>query len=188
MDDPFTILGLTPQAQITPGELEAAYLAAARSAAAQDQHPDTLQAAHLAHRILSSPSRRLKALIEARCPDQPRTSLPLDPDLDPLFSALSSLVADATTLSRRLQDSRSQLSKALLAPRIVALRPRLEALSLEVQGHVDQALSSLPQLDTLWDRASPASWLARARSLHARLTFLERWQSQLRSLLGQLVF
>lgn len=181
----FHLLKLTPGADLNEETLQAAYLAATRSA-----HPDQAGgneglAAELnaALEVLKSPVTRLKHLLEIES-ETPWRSIPLDHALMDLFAKVGPLLQQAASFLKRKQAAASALGRALLAPEEMRLREALENLSQEIEALWAALEAQLPNYDQRIASGDGTVW-TELQSVQAHFAYLAKWRTQIReALLG----
>lgn len=170
--DPFTTLGLQPRLAISEEELREVF----REAGKRD-HPDAggsgedFSKLQEAFARLSSPSRRLRAWLEARdLPGEERGVI--SADLVDLFGKVGAVLQQADAVTKRRGSARSALAKAMLEPAVQAARETLEAALDEVAAAIRRQEAGFPGIES----GAGDPWRT-ARDL----AFLEKWQAELKS-------
>jgi hypothetical protein len=129
-----------------------------------------------ARRLLSSTALRWRHLLELEHPGT-RLDGALPPALMDVFASLGPALQAAQDLERRKAAASSALARALLAPEEMRQRESLESTAATLAAQLDAVIESARS----WDgTAVPlAAWAREA-------AFLEKWQSQVRDVLGRL--
>lgn len=175
MTDAFAELGLPRSAAPDADEVRRRFDELSR-----ERHPDSggdaaaFQRLNEASAILLSPARRLRHLVELHSPGT-RLEGPMAPELIDLFGRLAPDLQAAQALVARRERAASALSRALLLEEELAVRERLEEHAAQLQQRLQQVENRAAALPP-GELAEPAREAA----------FLERWQAQVRALLGQL--
>jgi len=184
MSNAFALLGLPRAAALDPDALQQAWLAASRAAHPDQPGGDAAQAAEInaAHETLQSPEKRLKHLLELH--QTPWRAVPIDDTLMAIFSQLGPLLQSVAGLLKRRQTAASALAKALLAPEEMRLREQLEELGLQLEAQRSALLETLPAFDARLAAGDSSVWVE-LQTMQAKLSYLIKWQAQVReSLLG----
>jgi hypothetical protein len=171
--DPFTLLRLERTPWLDPDLLNRSYDEACREAAANGQH-DT-SALHAARQDLATPSRRLALLFHIEGWERLRISA-IDPALMDLFQQLSPLMAEAAETSRKLDNAKTELAKALLFP-------EARRLQNELARHREALSTLLEELEEQLRSLSTGDWKTSRDTLAAlqnKAGFLEKWHDQAR--------
>lgn len=187
MNNCFDLLGLVPRASIDDELLEKAYLETAKTIHPDhsDADSDRTSALNAAVSVLRSPSRRLKHLMELNSDFQWR-AIPLEPELMELFAGLSRELDAAAKVTEKRKLASSALSKALLSAEILKVRESLEDINLAISTRMDSYLKLLPTLDNRLALGDYTAWNT-LQQIQAKLAYLEKWQSQIRDRLLQLI-
>ncbi len=187
MTNCFELLGLAPCAAMDEELLEKAYLEAAKTL-----HPDHAQgdsdrtsALNAAVSLLRSPSRRLRHLMDLNTTVSWK-AVPLEPELMDLFASVGRHLETATKVTEKAKSASSALSKALLSGEILKARDSLEDLNGVVSSRVAAYLRELPDLDRRLSCSDPTVW-SDLQKLQVKLAYLEKWQTQIRDRLLQLM-
>lgn len=176
----FEILGLEPRLCLEREEVNRAFREAGKS-----HHPDAggseenfakLQAAV---DVLSSPARRLKAWLELKGIEvESRGSI--GNALMDEFGRVGEVTQKAEALIRKRETAQTALAKAMLESEAQLCREQLEAAMARVESLRDEICAGFAELECseTIDEAA-VEW-------HRDLTFLEKWQANLRSLFSKL--
>lgn len=187
MSNCFELLGLTPRAAMDDNLLEKAYLDAAKKLHPDHASGDSARTSALneAISVLRSPSRRLKHLMELNSAVAWK-AIPLEPSLMDLFAAVGRQLESAGKVTEKAKSVSTALSRALLSGEILKVRESLEDLNGEISSHVDSYLHELPGLDARIFQGDSTVW-SDAQKLQVKLAYLEKWQTQIRERLFQLM-
>lgn len=170
--DPFERLGLERRLAIAEDELREAFRAAGKR-----EHPDAggsgegFPAVQEAFKVLSSPSRRLKAWMEAKGITGDERGA-ISPGLLDLFAKVGAALQKADDVTKRREAAQSALAKALLEHQVQLAREGLEAALEEVAGAKEKEEESFARIEA--GEGDPAL-------VSRDLAFLEKWQAELKS-------
>ena len=170
--NPFERLGLERRLAICGDELREAFRAAGKQ-----EHPDAggsgegFTAVQEAFKLLSSPSRRLKAWMAAEGIEGNDRGA-ISPQLLDLFAKVGAALQKADGVTKKREGAQSVLAKSLLEPEVQLAREDLEAALEDVAGTVEKEEESFAQIEA--GEGDP--------SLVSRnLAFLEKWQAELKA-------
>jgi len=153
------------------------------------QHPDLAsgsaeQFARLneAYRVLSDPALRLRHFIAVQFPDYASPANSATPaDFADLFMEIGRLQQQARQFRDREAATQSPLAKALLISEQTALRTRLESTLTTVTTRQSDLFATLQRFaQSHPPLTSDPTLPPQLAAIAARLTFLARWQAQLR--------
>lgn len=170
--DPFERLGLEKRLALSEEELREAFRAAGKQ-----EHPDAggsgdgFSSVQEAFKLLSSPSRRLKAWMACKGVTGDERGA-IAPGLLDLFATVGASLQKADAVTKRREAAISILAKALLEPEVQAAREALEDALEHVADAMRAEEASFPQIER--GEGDP--------SLVSRnLAFLEKWQAELKA-------
>jgi len=186
MPNAFALLGLPRIAALDEEALQQAWLAASRSAHPDQPGGDAAQAAEVnaAYETLQAPEKRLKHLLDLH--EVPWRAVPIDDAMMSLFGQLGPALQSVASFLKRKQAATSALAKALLSPDEMRLREKLEALGTTLESERTALLENLSTFDTRLSSGDTAA-LADLQILQARLSYLGKWQAQVREALLSLM-
>jgi DnaJ-class molecular chaperone len=170
--NPFETLGMEPRLVISEEELRSAF----REAGKRD-HPDAggrgedFAKVQEAFARLSSPSKRLRAWLEAKGIGGDERGA-ISPGLIDLFGNVGSVLQRADEVIKRREAALSALTKAILEPAVQSVRDDLEATLDEVSRARETEAARFPEIEA--GQGDP--WRS-ARDL----AFLEKWQAELKA-------
>ena len=188
--DAFALLGLPRAAAQDEDGVRAAFQKAAAAV-----HPDaptddgdrarrtaSFTALNDAAATLSSLPRRLRHLLELEHGDlaAQKSGAPMDAAMMDLFSLTAAAVQGAAAVQAEKRKAATVLAKAMLAPREMVAREKLE----DATAKVEEARATLESGLTNIDAARVAGDAGAGRMVMeaaARAAFLEKWQAQLRA-------
>ena len=186
MSNAFALLGLPRIAALNDEALQQAWLAASRSAHPDQPGGDAARAAEInsAYETLQAPEKRLKHLLDLHA--VPWRTVPIDEGMMALFGQLGPALQKVAAFLKRKQSATSALAKALLAPEEMRLQEQLEELGMQLEAQRSPILETLPALDAGL-AAGDGTTLTELQAMQAKLSYLAKWQAQVReSLLGLL--
>jgi curved DNA-binding protein CbpA len=172
MTDCFALLGLPRTAQLDESTLQAAWHERSRAAHPDQPGGSAVLAAEInaAYETLLAPEKRLKHLLDLH--QVPWRAIPISAELMSLFSQLGPLLQKAAALAKKKQQASSALVKALLANEEMTLREALETLGVEIETRRETLIAGLPADD-----------LEQIQVAQATLSYLAKWQAQVREAL-----
>lgn len=172
MTDCFALLGMPRSALLDESELQAAWHERSRAAHPDQPGGSAVLAAEVnaAYETLLAPEKRLKHLLELH--QVPWRTIPISSELMTLFSKLGPWLQRTAALAKKKQQASSALAKALLANEEMTLREALEALGIEIEARREALIASLPADD-----------LELIQVAQATLSYLGKWQAQIREAL-----
>jgi len=172
MTDCFALLGMPRSALLDESALQAA--GHERSRAVHPDQPGGSAAlaaeVNAAYETLLAPEKRLKHLLELH--QVPWRAIPISAELMTLFSQLGPWLQKASALAKKKQQAPSALAKALLAQEEMTLREALEALGSQIEARREALIAALPADD-----------LEQIQAAQATLSYLGKWQAQIREAL-----
>ncbi len=183
MHDAFAILQLPRRPWLEESDVRAAFQKAATHA-----HPDaagsTLDFANLtqAYQTLREPASRIKHLLALEAPNTPPAS-GIPAELIPLFPMIAKVREAIDRWNQKRSQAVSKLEQAVAKTELAQLRSDAGKVHDQVAIAMRSALDELRVLDAAWPSHAAVHELA---ALQARLTFLEKWQAQLRETLLRL--
>jgi curved DNA-binding protein CbpA len=186
MDDAFAQLQLPRRPWLEEQEVRGACQRAAAQA-----HPDAsgkarseeaFTALSKAYQLLRAPASRVRHLIDLELPGTPAPA-PMPADVMELFPLMARVREKVDRWNQRHAKGGSALERAVLSAELAQIRRECEAGRDRVSASMERAIQHLQEADRLWP--SPASREA-LPPLQARLSFLEKWLTQLREALLRL--
>ena len=179
--DHFEILGMERQLDFSSETLRMHY-----DERCQEAHPDAggttsdFDAVTEAHKCLASPSRRLRHWLElsgfAVVEDG---SLP--PAVEERFEKISTLLRVAGAIAERHREARSTLVRSVAEAEGIALQPQVAEARGELENSIAEIVSGFRQLD----EGDPEESREKAVEAARCLSFLEKWEAQLRAAWAQ---
>jgi curved DNA-binding protein CbpA len=175
--DGFKCLGLERRLQIDDEALSAAFRDAGKR-----KHPDhggsveEFEEIEQAHRMLKSPGSRLRHWLELEgISGDLRGSV--GSELMTIFTELGDLLQQADALIRERDAAASALAKAMLEGRTQELRDGLEGMVAKLEAMVGERVACFADIES----GNRDGW-----ELARELTFLSKWQGQVRERFGAL--
>jgi curved DNA-binding protein CbpA len=180
--DAFAIFSLPRSVALDAAALQSAYSALSRTA-----HPDhggsegEASAVNAAYETLRFPDKRLKHLMEIAAPEEAKAwrAVPLDESMMSIFMDLGSALDASAKLLEKKNKASSALAKALLTNEEMALRDRLENIGFALEEKRTGIEAGLGEFDERLASGDDAVWKDIAAT-QARLTYLAKWQTQIR--------
>ncbi len=184
MMDAFATLGLPRLAALDEEAVRSAYFEKAK------QTPADGTEIHAAYDTLLAPEKRLKHLLELAAPAEAKQwrTVQMSEALMQHFMALGRVRPEAEALIDKRAKAQSALTRALLERQTYALRDSFEQIGFALDEQRTALLGTLPALDTQLktDAADTTAWRALAEA-QAHLSYLAKWQAQVRELLLKLM-
>ena len=189
MRDFFALLNQPRQPLLSPEAVKQRYHQLTR-----DSHPDLhifpdggkFAEINEAYRILSDPKLRIQHLLELEgLVASTATNRVPPPDLQELFLQIGMLSQRVQRFFAGIAGASSALGLSLVKNEATKLRPEMERSLDDLSCAQQKCESELRELNDLWiqDRAAAAAQL---QTLHDRMSYLSRWQSQLKEFQFQL--
>jgi len=179
--DHFESLGMERKLDLSPETLRAHY-----DGRCQEAHPDAggtakgFDAVAEAYKALSSPARRLRHWLELfgiRVVED--GSLP--PAVEERFGPVNALLQQASEIAERHREARSTLVRSLAEAEGISLQGRI----VEARGELENAITAMVSVFKRFDESDPHEIREEAVELVRVLSFLERWEAQLRAAWAQ---
>ena len=178
--DHFAALGLERAAALDEAQVRERFHELSREA-----HPDThggdgeaFAAINEAQRVLSSPSARLRHLLELQFGTRPAAAVISDSLMD-LFAGVGGAISAADAVIAKVAAATTAVAKALLAPQELAAQQSL----MEAGG---QLVTRRREIEDRLEALSVDDRDALLEAWH-ELAFLEKWQRQVQGRMGQLI-
>ena len=130
-----------------------------------------------AHQTLSSPASRLRHLLELEAPELLAQSPQIPPALGDRFMQVGAACQSAAGFLAKHRAASSPLARALLASEHTAQTQALDITLADLDSAHACALARLQNIDAAW-----REHLTEIASLHAELSYLEKWTAQLRAM------
>jgi hypothetical protein len=182
----FSALQLPARPWLDPDEVKEAYVRQSEQAYHRaDADADTERATlNQAFRILREPSTRLDHLLAlTKGNGTPRREV--SAEISGLFSQTANQLQAADRFLTQLSGKTSVLSRAIHLQEAPGLRADLQSLAATLRAAEDGQLNEVKRLDEVWQE-DPALTREPLAQLAFELTFLEKWQGQLRERLLRL--
>ncbi len=128
-----------------------------------------------AHEILRQPDARLRHLLELEAPELLAHAQKIPPALADRFMRVAAAGQGCAAFLTRHRAATSPLARALLAAEHVTQSSTLETTLADLDTAQTKALARLEILDPGW-----RAHLPELATLHAELSYLEKWIAQLR--------
>ena len=179
--DHFAALGLERQLDLSHETLRAHY-----DGRCQESHPDVggtaqgFDAVAEAYKTLSSPSRRLRHWLELSG-NKVVEDGSLPPAVEERFGPVNALLLKASEVAERHRGARSTLVRSLAEAEGISLQGQI----VEARGELDNVITEMVSTFRRFDESDPHEVRAEAMELVRSLSFLERWETQLRAAWAQ---
>lgn len=187
--DHFQRLGLAPHLNLQTEALDQA-----RDEAGREYHPDqggdpaVFAAVNEAHALLGSPARRCRHLHEVLFPNETierQSSLP--PELGDLFMSIGPALAQADELLDRKKQARTALAQALLSNDLNQCQESLEEQIAAITQASNRRIERFSEIDETLEGSTPEEARPLLLESWSVLSFLEKWQGQLKERWASLV-
>lgn len=182
--DCYTRLKLPQTASIDPEILQAAYLEQSKL-----HHPDhggdpqVAAFIHEAYEILKAPEKRIKHLISLQ--NDPDLSawrtVQMKEDLMTLFSRVGALTQQTKSQLDKVLNAKGAIGRAVLTPQLLQTQQQLEGLNEQLDVALNGMQKQLCAWDSLPEKTS-SDWQSLA-TFQAEFAYLQRWQSQVKAML-----
>lgn len=177
ISDHFEALGIERQLDLSPETLRTHY-----DGRCQEAHPDAggtakgFDAVTEAYKSLASPARRLRHWLElSGITVVEDGSLP--PAVEERFDPINELLRAASEIAERHREARSTLVRSVAEAEGIALQPRIA----EARGELENAIAEIVSGFKRFDQSEPCEIREEAMEVVRSLSFLERWEAQLRA-------
>jgi curved DNA-binding protein CbpA len=182
MMDCFEVLSLPKRAALSENEIHQAYATKSRTAHPDHAGSEAIAAeVNAAYETLRRPEKRLKHLLELAAPDGGKAwrTVPLDEAMMSLFTELGKALQASEKFLQRKASAQSALAKALLMNDEMRHREALEGIGFEIETHRTEMEEQLSALDIALQNEDASIWQNLA-GMQARLSYLAKWQTQIR--------
>jgi hypothetical protein len=177
MIDYFALLDIERRPAITEESLKQSYFRKTESLRLEEAATDALASLNMAFRTIANPATRIQHLLGLEFGDARGGQIGLD--LGELFGSVVQALQQADDELGSLSTESSALLRALAFQRMVEVRERLIQIEVELAQWESTLLSELGQLDILWTE-SPAQCRESLAQIALRLTFVQKWLSEVR--------
>jgi hypothetical protein len=177
MIDYFALLDIERRPAITEESLKQSYFRKTESLRLEEASTDALASLNMAFRTIANPATRIQHLLGLEFGDARGGQI--SSDLGELFGSVVQALQQADDQFGSLSTESSALLRALAFQRMVEVRERLIQIGAELIQWESTLLSVLGQLDILWTE-SPAQCRESLAQIALRLTFVQKWLSEVR--------
>jgi hypothetical protein len=184
MTDLFAALQLPTRPWLHPDEVKDAYVRQSERAYHRADAESERATLNQAFRVLKEPSTRLDHLLALTGGDK-RPPRQVSGEVSRLFGQTAHQLQAADQFLAQLSGQSSVLLRALQLQEAPSLRTNLETLASTLSAAEEAHLNEVKRLDEVWGQA-PALAREPLAQLAFELTFLEKWQGQLRERLLRL--
>jgi hypothetical protein len=177
MTDFFAVLRVPARPWLDPDALRDVYVRLSEALHRQAGSQDELVALNRAFQVLNNPATRVEHLLSVTGVELGTRQI--DPMMGELFGRVAGCLQEADRLLGEIAVQSSALARALQVRRVHALQADLDHLAHELGAHEAQRLETLRELDQAWQQHPGDTGEALAQ-VAADLTFLQKWQGQIR--------
>jgi hypothetical protein len=177
MTDFFAVLRVPARPWLDPDALRDVYVRLSEALHRQAGSQDELVALNRAFQVLNNPATRVEHLLSVTGVE-PNTRQ-IAPVMGEFFGRVAGCLQEADRLLGEISVQSSALARALQVQRVHALQADLDNLAHELAAHEAQRLEALRELDQAWPHHSADTCEALAQ-VAVDLTFLQKWQGQIR--------
>jgi hypothetical protein len=177
MTDFFAVLRVPARPWLEPDALRDVYVRLSEALHRQAGSQDELVALNRAFQVLNNPATRVEHLLGVTGAE-PNTRQ-IAPVIGELFSRVADCLQEADRLLGEISVQSSALARALQVQRVHALQADLDHLAHELAAYEARRLEALRELDQAWPRRSADTCEALGQ-IAVDLTFLQKWQGQIR--------
>jgi hypothetical protein len=177
MIDYFALLGTERRPAIDEESLKRIYFRQTESLRLKRAEADSLSSLNIAFRTLANPATRIQHLLKLEFGDSRGGQI--GSDLGQLFGVVVEALQETDQEFGTLTTESSALLRALAFQRMDKVRQRLTQIDDDLSQQEQTLLSELDQLDALWTE-SPAQCREKLAQIALRLTFIQKWLSEVR--------
>jgi hypothetical protein len=177
MIDYFGLLDFDRRPAINEESLKRAYFRQTELLRQNRADADALSSLNMAFRILANPATRIQHLLKLEFGDS-RGGL-IGSDLGQLFGSVVEVLEKADQEFGSLTTESSALLRALAFQRMDKVRERLTQIDDDLSQRERTLLSELERIDAVWTE-SPAQCRETLAQVALRLTFVQKWLSEIR--------
>jgi hypothetical protein len=177
MIDYFALLGIERRPAISEEPLKHSYFRKTESLRSDQAETDALASLNMAFRIIANPATRIQHLLRLEFGDARGGQI--GSDLGELFGSVVDALQEADRESGALATESSALLRALAFQKMAGMRENLNHIENELTERERSMLSRLSELDPVW-LESPAQCREALAQIALRLTFVQKWLSEVR--------
>ncbi len=177
MIDYFAVLDIERRPAINEESLKHSYFRKTESLRFGQAEADALASLNLAFRIIANPATRIQHLLKLEFGDVREGQI--GSDLGELFGSVVDTLQEADREFGSLATESSALLRALAFQRMGGVRENLDQIENELSKRESRMLSQLGELDRVW-LGSPAQCRESLAQIALRLTFIQKWLSEVR--------
>lgn len=177
MTDFFAVLRMPARPWLDPDAVRDIYVRLSEALHRQAGAQDELVALNRAYQVLSNSATRVEHLLSVTGVE-PGTRQ-IDPVMGELFGRVANCLQEADRLLGEISVQTSALARALQVQRVHAGQGELDDLVRELAAQEAQRLAALRELDQVWQH-QPADTRQALAQVALDLTFLQKWQGQIR--------
>jgi hypothetical protein len=177
MIDYFALLDIERRPAITEESLKQSYFRKTESLRLEESATEALASLNMAFRTIENPATRIQHLLGLEFGNARGGQI--GSDLGELFGSVVEALQQADEEFGSLSAESSALLRALAFQRMAEVRERLMQIGEKLKRWESTLLLELGQLDILWTE-SPAQCRESLAQIALRLTFVQKWLSEVR--------
>ena len=177
MTDFFAVLRVPARPWLDPDALKEVYVRSSEALHRQAGSQDELVSVNRAFQVLNNPSTRVEHLLSVTGAEPGTRQIAAV--MGELFGRVAGCLQEADRLLAEVSVQSSALARALRAQRVHALKADLDDLAHDLAAQEAQRLETLQELDQAWQK-HPADTREALAQVAVDLTFLQKWQGQIR--------
>jgi hypothetical protein len=177
MTDFFAVLRVPARPWLDPDALRDVYVRLSEALHRQAGSQDELVALNRAFQVLNNPATRVEHLLSVTGVES--NAREIAPVMGEFFGRVAGCLQEADRLLGEISVQTSALARALQVQRVHALQADLDNLAHELAAQEARRLETLRELDQAWPHHSADTCKALAQ-VAVDLTFLQKWQGQIR--------
>ncbi|MBV9999332.1 MAG: hypothetical protein JO015_09490 [Verrucomicrobia bacterium] len=177
MTDFFAGLRMPARPWLDPDAVKDIYVRLSEALHRQAGSQDELAVLNRAYQVLSNPATRVEHLLSLT--GAASGTRRIDPVMGEVFGRVANCLREADLLLGEISVQNSALARALQLQRVHGLQGDLDNLVRELAAQEAQRLEALRELDQVWQH-QPADAREALAQVALDLTFLQKWQGQIR--------
>ena len=177
MTDLFAVLRVPARPWLDPEALRDVYVRLSEGLHRQAGSQDELVTLNRAFQVLNNPATRVEHLLSLTGGES--NTRRIDPVIGEFFGRVASRFQEADHLLGEISKPGPALVRALQIQRVHAARADLDDLAHGLAAQQDRCLEALRELDHAWLH-NPTGTREALAQLATNLTFLQKWQGQIR--------
>jgi hypothetical protein len=177
MTDFFAVLRVPPRPWLDPDALKELYVRLSEVLHRQPGSQNELVLLNRAFQVLNNPATRVEHLLSVTGAEPGARQIA--PVMGELFGRVAGCLQESDRLLAEIWAQNSALARALRVQRVHALKADLDNLAHDLAAQEAQRLETLRELDQAWQQ-HPADACEALAQVAVDLTFLQKWQGQIR--------